>query len=118
MTKSKNVINDNELNTVYGGTLSEVCELAGAMASKQGKFGYGAAQLLSVLDTFELTSSASVANLLLKKVVGDALDTLNIKHDLSVGVAGTGFMSNANTYSRNGKTLYHTQVLEIIKKEF
>lgn len=118
MTKFKNAINDNELNTVYGGTLSEVCDLAGAIVSKQGKFCDAAAKLLSILDTFELTSSASVVNLFLKKVVGDALDKINIKHDLSVGIAGTGFMSTANTYSRDGKTLYHPQVLDIIKNEF
>lgn len=106
-----NKINDFELNKVAGGTLKEFKELFNAYENK-GKVKEMVA---------ELTCPGSYIpyedrNILFARVVEKALkQDFNIDAYISVGFCGTGFRSVPNTYSLNGKTLSHQEVLNIVK---
>lgn len=106
-----NKINDFELNQVVGGTLKEFRELFNVYENKDTVKKMVA----------ELTGPGSYIpyedrNILFARVVEKALkQDFNIDSYISVGFCGTGFNSISNTYSLNGKTLSHQEVLNIIK---
>ena len=101
-----------ELDHVNGGTLTEVNQLADAFSKKGGTFGEIVAEIHSALN--DKSGLAGPVNILLREAVGKGLSELGISHDLSVGVLGTGFMSKANKYSYNGKSISHDEVLKMI----
>jgi hypothetical protein len=105
-------MNDFELDFVAGGTLTEVNQLADAFAKKGGTFGEVVAEIHSALN--DKSGLAGPVNILLREAVGKGLSQLGISHDLSVGALGTGFMSKANKYSYNGKSISHDEVLKMI----
>jgi hypothetical protein len=105
-------LNDFELDFVAGGTLTQVNELADAFAKKGGTFGEIVGEVHSALSS--KTGVVGPLNILLREAVGKGLDQLGISHDLSVGALGTGFMSKANKYSYNGKSISHDEVLKMI----
>lgn len=105
-------MNDCDLEIVVGGTLTEVNQLADAFSKKGGTFGEIVAEIHSALN--DKSGLAGPVNILLREAVGKGLSELGISHDLSVGVLGTGFMSKANKYSYNGKSISHDEVLKMI----
>lgn len=105
-------MNDCDLEIVIGGTLTEVNQLADAFSKKGGTFGEIVAEIHSALN--DKSGLAGPVNILLREAVGKGLSELGISHDLSVGVLGTGFMSKANKYSYNGKSISHDEVLKMI----
>lgn len=105
-------LNESDLDRVVGGTLTEVNQLADAFASKAGTFGKIVADAHSALNG--KSGLAGPANILLRNAVGNGLSELGISHDLSVGFLGTGGGSSANKYSYGGKSISHSEVLQMI----
>lgn len=105
-------MNDNELDFVVGGTLTEVNQLADAFAKKGGTFGEVVAEVHGALN--DKSGVVGPLNIALREAVGKGLNELGISHDLSVGALGTGFMSKANKYSYAGKSISHGEVLQMI----
>jgi len=101
-----------ELDHVNGGTLTEVNQLADAFAKKGGTFGRIVAEIHSALSG--KSGVAGPLNIALREAVGKGLKEIGISHDLSVGVLGTGFMSDDNKYSYHGKSISHADVLKMI----
>ena len=114
MMNAKNFkkMNDCDLEIVVGGTLTEVNQLADEFAKKGGKFGEIVSEIHNALSG--MSGVAGPVNIALREAVGKGLSELGISHDLSVGVLGTGFMSKANKYSYNGKSISHDEVLKMI----
>lgn len=94
-------LNKNELNQVTGGTveeLEELVEACGAMATFQTHI--------------PISNRADAA------YVKDYLrDKIGIEANISIGIAGTGWLSKHNTYKDRytGRSLTHEEVLERIK---
>ena len=110
MLNEKNFeLNENDLDRVVGGTLTEVNQLADAFASKAGALGRFVADAHSALNG--KSGLVDPANILLRK---NGLSELGISHDLSVGFLGTGAGSSANKYSYGGKSISHGEVLQMI----
>ena len=105
-------MNDVELDAVVGGTLTEVNQLADAFARKGGMFGKIVADVHDKLN--DKSGLVGPLNIALREAVGNGLSQLGISHDLSVGFLGTGAGSDANTYSYNGKSISHDEVLKMI----
>ena len=102
------LMSDEELEKVAGGTVGELADLAGAMADfpviKQ--IGVGVAHTPG-------------ANYALAAAVADILkNQMGISADISLGFAGTGLNSDPNTYTEisTGKRLSHSEVLDRISK--
>lgn len=94
-------LNKNELNQVAGGTvkeLEELVEACGAMATFQ--------------------THVPISNRADAAYVKDYLrDKIGIEANISLGVVGTGWLSEHNTYKDRytGRSLTHEEVLERIK---
>ena len=112
ITNDYEKMNEVELDAVVGGTLTEVNQLADALARKGGMFGKIVADVHGKLN--DKSGLVGPLNIALREAVGNGLSELGISHDLSVGFLGTGAGSDANTYSYNGKSLSHDEVLKMI----
>ena len=105
-------MSDEELDNVAGGTIGELEDLAVALMKKLPT---------SSLRGLKIDGSASAHIPGMNVVLGDAVllileKSMGIHARLSLGVAGTGFNSEKNTYTEisTGKTLTHKEVIDRI----
>ena len=113
-TELKEVLDLEELDQVSGGTLDEVYELAGAFCQKGGTCGKVIGGALDAVKGAGIGRLAGPFNIALSGAVGNGLNQLGIKSDMSVGVVGTGLFASKNSYSLNGKSLSQSEVLSMI----
>lgn len=107
-----NKMTDCELGKVAGGTVKEFEEIMDACYNKQktsGAIGAFASELWSPGSYFTRSSYVSLVPAFEKVLKQD----LNIDTHISVGWNGTGFRSVPNTYSINGKSISHQEVLNM-----
>ena len=101
------ILNDEQLDEVAGGTVREYEEICSAMANNP--------ILKTILET---GSHVPISNQVDKVLVEDILKVeMGIKADISLGFLGTGLGSKANTYKdlRNGgQSMTHSQVINRI----
>lgn len=113
--KFENKINDTKLNEISGGTLSEVYDLAIAMVKNQdGEFAKFVAGLGKFSKSIEGHHFGGSINIILKNNVSQKLNEMGIDNNLSVGIFRTGINDDPNVYKKDGKTLTHYQVMEMI----
>ena len=119
MLKNTAKLNITELDNVAGGTVKEFNEVFDAFGDQVGSlFKDVGAAARDVLDLLGPGGSAAKSAVILalsvpmEKVLKKAY---NIDAYVSVGWGGTGFRSTHNRYSRDGKSLTHQEVLDILK---
>ena len=112
-----NKMTDCELDNVAGGTVKELEELFAAVSDNAGIGGdLGAVVQAFSRDNFghgdhnKYITNAAMAPAFEKALKND----LGIDAYISVGWRGTGFRSVPNTYSINGKSISHQEVLQMI----
>ena len=99
------VMSDEELDQVAGGTVAEFDEICSAMANNP-----------FVKKILGASSHMPVGNVINKEVVKYFLkENLNIEADISIGVLGTGIGSYHNTYKDLTEKRYLTHA-EVIKR--
>ena len=119
MTKifEEEMMNAEELEKVSGGTVAEFTEIYAALEKKAGTVGVISEGLRTILDHIPggkigksvwNNGGVRIAESLLK-------DCFGINSDMKIGVLGSGWGEKGNIYSKNGKSLTHQQVLDIIK---
>ena len=118
MTKEMKLQNDvltvDELNSVNGGTCSELHELTKALTSNSNILNFFA-------DAAELASKyklGCIGNIPLAYAMESFLkNDLGINSNVSVGWGGSGFRETGNTYSDKytGASLSHADVLKRVK---
>ena len=103
------IMSDEELDNVAGGTIGELEDLAVALMKK----------LPTSSSLWVGPASAHIPGM--NVVLGDAVllileKSMGIHARLSLGVAGTGFNSEKNTYTEisTGKSLTHKEVIDRI----
>ena len=104
MKNFANKLNNDSLNMVAGGTLSETRELLNAFID-MGWFGVGVGSAYSSL--FPNASALAVE---------DMLNGIGIKADIFVGVYGFGSKANKYTDKETGRSLTHKEVLKRVKE--
>ena len=120
MTKEKiftnEIISDAQLENVSGGTIAQFTDIWNALEKKAGVMGdidNGLRKILDMLPGGSIGTAAwrnvaaPLAETALKKCYG-------IDANISIGWLGTGFRESGNTYSRNGQSISHQDVLNII----
>ena len=113
MTKELDLIeqlNDEQLDSVAGGTVGQLHELVNAMAGNNDlmKFLTGASEIAAGI--------FPAANIPLAYAMEDQLKKLGISSNISVGWLGTGVRESGNTYSMNGKGMSHEEVVDFITR--
>lgn len=104
MLKDNAKLNINELNHISGGTVKECDELVDA---------YGGPDALGFVGPRGYCGNMYQAYAIaLEKALKE---DFNVDAYVSVGYGGTGFRSIHNTYSINGKSLSHQEVIDMIK---
>ena len=117
MIKNNAKLNFDELNQVAGGTVKEYEEILDAVGSGHwiGDVNSALRTIIEMLGPVGLAGKSAVyaatAGAMEKALKAD----LGIDAYISVGWGGTGFRSTHNRYSRDGKTLSHQEVLDIIR---
>lgn len=103
------LLNEEQLDKVAGGTVAQLHELLDAVAGNSDvlKFLTGATELS--------TTIFPVANIPLAYAMENQLKKLGIDSNISVGWLGTGVRESGNTYSRNGQGMSHEEVVQFIK---
>lgn len=104
------MIPDEELNRVNGSTCAELHELIQACDGNK--------PLLQVITGVgEIACSAlPPGNVVMAKVMENALKDLGIKSYISVGWCGSGVRSVSNSYSKGNKEMSHAEVVDYLKK--
>lgn len=107
--KLKNeLMKDEELEDVAGGTVTEFGEICGAMANN-----------FALSNLLKGSSHLPVGNLVQREIVVAILkNKMGIEADVSLGLLGTGIGSENNTYKdlcNDGKPMTHDEVLNRIK---
>jgi hypothetical protein len=105
---NRNMINDEVLENVTGGTVGEFEELVEACSSNPILSGLGG-----------LAAHVPGANLISAKVMEAALaDALNIDARIDLGIGGTGVGSKHNVYidRSTGRAISHGTVLARIRR--
>lgn len=100
------ILNEEQLDEVAGGTVTELRELIDAMTKNSN----------TVNITGKFVSHVPMANEVIKMAVENQLSEMGINADISIGIGGTGLFSKNNVYKnkRTGKTMTHAQVLKKI----
>ena len=114
-----NKMNDVELTNVAGGTVKEFNEVFDAFGSQVGSLfkdvGAAARDVLDMLGPGGSAAKSAVILALSVPMEKVLKNDYNIDAYVSVGWGGTGFRSTHNRYSRDGKSLTHQEVLDIIR---
>ena len=118
MLKNTAKLSKNELTKVVGGTVAEFIEIMDAVAGNHKALDGVPSALCTVLDMIGPAGMAGKS-----AVIAAAATPLEnaLKKDLgidayvSVGWLGTGFRSTHNRYSKDGKSLSHQEVLDMIR---
>ena len=117
MLKNNAKLNFDELNQVAGGTVKEYEEIIDAVGSGTFMDGINSSlrTVIEMLGPAGLAGKSAVyaatAGAMEKALKAD----LGIDAYISVGWGGTGFRSTNNRYSKDGKSLSHQEVLDIIR---
>ncbi len=98
--KEKAVLNDEVLNEVVGGVRSEYEDIA-KLLPRVKQYLYGGSSYMRAMGYKEVQTWLK--------------DNLNIDADISVGNRYFNRPGNPNTYSRNGETLSHEDVVVEVK---
>ena len=119
MTKeilTNEILNDAELENISGGTVAQFEEIYSALEKQAGVAGdisNGLRKILSLIPGGDIgtavwrNAAAPIAEKALK-------DCYGIDAYISIGWLGTGFRESGNRYSKDGKSLSHAEVLNII----
>ena len=119
MTKemfTNEILNDAQLDQISGGTVAQFEEIYSALEKQAGVAGDISNGLRKILDAIPggdigtavwRNAAAPLAEKALK-------DCYGIDAYISIGWLGTGFRESGNRYSKDGKSLTHAQVLDII----
>ena len=100
------MLSEGQLDTMAGGTIWELCELANAMV--KNSFFRGMADVASLVP---MTSG------IVESYVIDALDAVGVSAKIDKGIFTEKVFNDRNTYTEkcSGKSLTHEQVLERLK---
>lgn len=104
MLKDNVKLNLNELSQIAGGTVKECEELLDAYGGPDALGFWGPC---GYFGNYNQTYARALEKALKKD--------FNVDAYISVGFGGTGFHAVNNTYSINGKSLSHKEVLDMIK---
>ena len=113
---AEEILADEQLERVSGGTVAEFTEIYAALEKKAGAVGAVSEGLRTILDhipggkigkSLWNNGGVRIAETLLK-------DCFGINSNMSIGWVGTGYRESGNIYSKNGKGLSHQEVLNII----
>ena len=118
MLKKFSKLNQNELTKVAGGTVTETIEIMDAIASNHKVLDGVPSALCSVLDIIGpagMAGKSAVIGTMAKPLENALKADLGIDAYISVGWLGTGFRSTNNRYSKDGKSLSHQEVLDMIR---
>ena len=119
MLKNTAKLNITELDNVAGGTVKEFNEIFDAYNSLAGSYmesiGSGARELLDILGTAGSGAKSAVICALATPFEKALKHDFDIDAYISVGWGGTGFRSTHNRYSKNGKSLTHQEVVDMIR---
>ena len=119
MLKNNAKLNFEELNQVAGGTVKEFNEIFDAYNSLGGSYlesiSSGARELLDILGPAGSAAKSAVICALAKPFEKALKHDFGIDAYISVGWGGTGFRSTHNRYSKDGKSLSHQEVIEMIR---
>ena len=119
MTKeifTNEILNDAQLDQTSGGTVAEFEDIYSALEKQAGVAGNisnGLRTILNLIPGGDIgtavwrNAAAPIAEKALK-------DCYGIDAYISIGWVGTGFRESGNRYSKDGKSLTHAQVLDII----
>lgn len=113
-------MNDMELDNISGGTCGELNELLDAIDSRAGAVGIMEKSVRTAGDrcfSFGITQFANIATRNAAAPICEKIlkDSFGIDSYISIGWGGTGIRSVNNSYSKNGKSLSHAEVLKIIQ---
>lgn len=119
MTKeifTNEILLDAQLDQISGGTIAEHDELWNALEKQAGIAGdinNGLRTILNAIPGGKIGTAAwrTAAAPLMEKALKDCY---GIDSYISIGWLGTGFRESGNRYSKDGKSLTHAQVLDII----
>ena len=110
------ILSEEELYFVNGGTVAELNDIWGALEKKTGTLGDVSNTLRTILDYLPggaagtalwRNAAAPLAEKALK-------DCFGIDSYISIGWLGTGIRESGNRYSKNGRGISHQEVLNII----
>ncbi len=106
----------DELDRVAGSTVAEFNDIWAALEKRAGTGDSVSNGLRGILNGMPYESIGVVPwrNVSVQCAEKALKDGFGIVADISVGWGGTGFHERANTYSKNGQSLSHQQVLGII----
>ena len=120
MTKEKiftnEIISDAQLDNISGGTVAQFTDIWNALEKQAGIMGdidNGLRTILNHLPGGNIGTAAwsniaaPLAEMALKKCYG-------IDANISIGWLGTGFRESGNSYKKNGQSISHQDVLNII----
>ena len=120
MTKEKiftnEIISDAQLDNVSGGTVAQFTDIWEALEKQAGVMGdidNGLRKILDMLPGGKIGTAAwrniaaPLAETALKKCYG-------IDANISIGFLGTGGCESGNSYKKNGQSISHQDVLNII----
>ena len=110
-------LDDEELDKVAGGTITELSELNEAMYKADCRF-YGEGHISTWDDATGVVLS-HIPGLSVVSIIGTKVKLLDygVSANIDVGLAGTGLFSKSNSYidTKTGEKLTHKQVLKRIK---
>lgn len=112
MMMNEMTLTDNDLNGIFGGTVTEYAELLEALSTNPSLQKWG--KIAGHLPGGNLVASNASDG------IKGILKKLDIKVDLSLGFIGTGLFSSNNKYTRisTGEELTHAEVISIMKNTF
>ena len=119
MTKeilTNEILNDAQLDQISGGKIAEHDELWNALEQQAGVAGSinnGLRKILNAIPGGDIGTAAwrTAAAPVMEKGLKDCY---GIDAYISIGWLGTGFRESGNRYSKDGKSLSHAEVLNII----
>ena len=107
MLTSNNRMNDFELDNVVGGTRAEVDQIVWAYCNTNLRNDYFFAPGGYATKSGKYLAEVPILENFLKS-------DFNIDANISVGFYGSGMREKANTYSINGKSISHQEVISMI----
>ena len=110
------ILSEEELYFVNGGTVSELNDIWGALEKKTGTLGDVSSVLRTILDYLPggAVGTAAWRNAAAPLAEKALKDCFGIDSYISIGWLGTGFRESGNQYKKNGTGISHQQVLNII----
>lgn len=114
MLKNSAKLNFDELNQVAGGTVKEYEEIIDAIGSGTFVNSY-LRTVIKMLGPVGLVGKSAAYAATAKPMEKALKHDFGIDAYISVGWGGTGFCSTHNTYSKDGKSLSHQEVLDILR---